>query len=152
MFQRECKSARRTQKIVIETAQEMYATAPKHFHRCGQLYYMIMQTECCKERERPSPTCSPHPTPSPPTPPHPRSCPCPCPCPGSGPGPSLTQSLPYPRAVQFWKAMFSKLHKTDSRIEKDQRSIYWKYIWLLPVCWVAHFGHYIFTCHFRCFA
>ena len=49
----------------------MLATAPTHFHRCGQLYYMIMQMEQCRERERPSPTCSRHPTPSPPNPPRP---------------------------------------------------------------------------------
>ena len=74
----------------------------------------------------PAPPTPPQVPPPHPTPPHTRSCPCPCPCPGSGPGPSLTQSLPYPRAVQFWKAMFSRLHKTDSRIETNQKMIFWK--------------------------
>ena len=45
MIQIECKSASCNQNIAIETIQEMYATSLKHFWRCDQLYYMIMQME-----------------------------------------------------------------------------------------------------------
>ena len=42
--------------------------------------------------------------------------------------PSSGHSLPYFRAVQFRKAMFSKLHKTDSRIEKNKEVYIEKYM------------------------
>ena len=122
MIQRECKSANCEQNIAIETIQEMYATVPKHFYRCDQLYYMIMQTKQCAEAESPSPTYPPHPIQVPP-PPHPRSCPCPCPCPCPG-----VWAKPIPHSIcflylcrPFLKGMFLSLHDTNTRMDKNQR-------------------------------